>query len=108
RGDRGAFELAIAQRDADPTALAAVDADDAHPPTRDPAALPRVARDDVGRGLSLRIPDLEAGARRIRKHVEDVFLRPAIGRARRFERLALVRMLPASEPRSPDADNSSR
>ena len=44
----------------------------------------RVARDDVGRRVALGVAHVEARARRVREHVEDVFL-PAAGRARRRE-----------------------
>ena len=37
--------------------------------------LRRSAGHDVGRGVALGVPDVEAGARRVRKHVEQVALR---------------------------------
>ena len=49
------------------------------------AAHALVARDDVGRGVALGVPDVEPGARRVREHVEHVRLRacPACRSARK-------------------------
>src|SRR5439155_16604249 len=40
-----------------------------------------VPRHDVRRGVALGMADVESGTRRVREHVEHVFLRPPVGRA---------------------------
>src|SRR5262249_52300676 len=48
-----------------------------------------IAREDVGRGVALRMPNVEPRPRRVREHVEDVTLRAA-RLAHRPERLLLL------------------
>ena len=52
------------------------------------AAHALVARDDVGRGVALGVADVEARARRVREHVEDVHLGVRPATAHRAEGLA--------------------
>src|SRR5207237_3283502 len=54
-----------------------------------------VTRDDVGRGVTFRMPDMQTGAARIRKHIKHVEFRFTrieifLARARRVKNLALV------------------
>src|SRR5438067_9679571 len=58
-------------------------------------AHPFVARDDVGGGVTFRMSHLQAGAARIRKHVEDVIFRfrrieTFLARIGRMKQLLLV------------------
>lgn len=48
---------------------------------------------DVRRGVSLRVANMQAGARRIREHVQHELLRPALRPLGRLERVFLLPVL---------------